>query len=575
MKSWISEERYSAISGTILSITLFVAVVLVLFGLIPELIWDMLSKHSSSGARLFGFAAVFSGMVAALAGYWSRLPTPLQQGATRLTTRLKGYLLDLVSLAAIVSMAVAAGYFVRWYTTEPPPLPPFSEQTSTGDEESASSRVTPASSIDAGQASAAGVRSAENNTEQDDTPRYLPDLYKVRSASAAAVEAARNLAILRETAPEGQVETERQAGSEGPVKSELDEKNNATSDNSPDQCGPAGSAPGQGQLQSLEQARKCYEEKKETFREELKKFQKYEAEVYQTLWQVLWLPFSLVVLTAIMLALLAGANRSSLHSVYANRLIRAYLGTTRTGRVPKWPTDYDEDDDIPLNQVPYCRERQPLPLFPVVNMTVNFKGGRGEKGRKGASFTATPLHVGSAMLGEGGYVDTGNAVRSSNNRGMTLGRAMTIAGAAASPNMGYYGRALVAFAMSILNIRLGWWFPNPAKLDKNHSGEPKALAFEPKLGVVLYAIKEAFGVCGPKTSGSISPTAGTSTISAFMRWCDDAAMKSSSWMPAAMALSNMKTCCRRCAGSRSISESRSNCPASFPDKKEANPASAC
>ena len=273
----------------------------------------------------------------------------------------------------------------------------------------------------------------------------------------------------------------------------MDEKNNATSDDSPDQCGPAGSAPGQGQLQSLEQARKCYEEKKETFREELKKFQKYEAEVYQTLWQVLWLPFSLVVLTAIMLALLAGANRSSLHSVYANRLIRAYLGTTRTGRVPKWPTDYDEDDDIPLNQVPYCRERQPLPLFPVVNMTVNFKGGRGEKGRKGASFTATPLHVGSAMLGEGGYVDTGNAVRSSNNRGMTLGRAMTISGAAASPNMGYYGRALVAFAMSILNIRLGWWFPNPAKLDKNHSGEPKALAFEPKLGVVLYAIKEAFG----------------------------------------------------------------------------------
>jgi hypothetical protein len=43
---------------------------------------------------------------------------------------------------------------------------------------------------------------------------------------------------------------------------------------------------------------------------------------------------------------------------------------------------------------------------------------------------------------------------------MSLGTAMAISGAAFTPNMGYHSSPPVAFLMSVLNVRLGWWLGN-------------------------------------------------------------------------------------------------------------------
>jgi len=45
--------------------------------------------------------------------------------------------------------------------------------------------------------------------------------------------------------------------------------------------------------------------------------------------------------------------------------------------------------------------------------------------------------------------------------GPTLGLAMGLSGAAASPNMGFYTSAPVAFLMTVFNVRLGQWLGNP------------------------------------------------------------------------------------------------------------------
>lgn len=45
----------------------------------------------------------------------------------------------------------------------------------------------------------------------------------------------------------------------------------------------------------------------------------------------------------------------------------------------------------------------------------------------------------------------------------TLGQAISVSGAAASPNMGYHTAPVTAFLMTLFNIRLGWWFPNPGR----------------------------------------------------------------------------------------------------------------
>ncbi len=45
--------------------------------------------------------------------------------------------------------------------------------------------------------------------------------------------------------------------------------------------------------------------------------------------------------------------------------------------------------------------------------------------------------------------------------GASLGVALAISGAAASPNMGYHSSPALAFLMTVFNVRLGRWCGNP------------------------------------------------------------------------------------------------------------------
>lgn len=177
---------------------------------------------------------------------------------------------------------------------------------------------------------------------------------------------------------------------------------------------------------------------------------------------------------ALGVSMATGANAFSLHGMYGNRLVRAYLGATRARRRPHWFTGFDPEDNLLLDDRP---EPQPAPPGPhpaeapppapvtirpfhVINLALNLVAPSNRRlawqQRKAASFTATPLRCGADGLG---YVP---AWAYGGRQGMTLGRAMTISGAAASPNMGYHSSPLVTLVMSLFNVRLGWWLPNPS-----------------------------------------------------------------------------------------------------------------
>lgn len=185
---------------------------------------------------------------------------------------------------------------------------------------------------------------------------------------------------------------------------------------------------------------------------------------------------SLVVLVLAFLAsFLVGNNRYSLHSLYGNRLVRAYLGSARTKRESSPVTDFDPGDNIAMadlsSEVMREGDEKPtrgLGLFHVVNMTLNLtrpnKATLDWQERKGASFVATKLRCGSPRTG---YVAP---TRLGGRQGFTLGRAMTISGAAASPNMGYHSSPLVTLLMTLLNIRLGCWVRNPERLTRVQAG---------------------------------------------------------------------------------------------------------
>jgi len=112
----------------------------------------------------------------------------------------------------------------------------------------------------------------------------------------------------------------------------------------------------------------------------------------------------------------------------------------------------------------------------VVNMALNLVKGDNLawQERKAESFTATPLHAGSYRLGYRSAAEYGG--------GISLGTAVTISGAAASPNMGYHSSATLAFLMTLFNVRLGWWLGNPGPHGEGpHDREGPAFALRPLL----------------------------------------------------------------------------------------------
>jgi hypothetical protein len=196
-----------------------------------------------------------------------------------------------------------------------------------------------------------------------------------------------------------------------------------------------------------------------------------------------------VLLVAIVLGVvlvLAGVcvdvNRFSLHGMYRDRLIRTFLGSTR-GRYPPppWPPDdteryaeshqfeprnpdefiqFDRDDNPMLRWLAPGRAGAPRRgPFLIVNAALNLVSGRNLawQERKAASFTFTPLSVGSPLLGYRSSADY-----AADAGGITLGTAMAVSGAAVSPNAGALSSPLRTFLLALYNARLGWWLGHPA-----------------------------------------------------------------------------------------------------------------
>jgi len=194
-----------------------------------------------------------------------------------------------------------------------------------------------------------------------------------------------------------------------------------------------------------------------------------------------------------------GVNEFSLHALYGNRLIRAYLGASNINRHAHPFTGFDyRDNDTRLHELA-CQDGRVHRPYPIINAAINLVSSRrlAWQKRKAASFVFTPKFCGYEFCEEGqtahacsthrtgGYADS---ERYGSPQGMTLGKAMTISGAALSPNMGYHTSPGLAFLMTVFNLRLGWWLPNSA------SRNPEVLSRKgPGIGL-LYLLTEAFGL---------------------------------------------------------------------------------
>jgi hypothetical protein len=221
------------------------------------------------------------------------------------------------------------------------------------------------------------------------------------------------------------------------------------------------------------------------------------AQAYQSI--LIWLSIGLGIALAI--ALLASwcvnINRFSLHALYRNRLVRAYLGASRQERHPDRFTGFDPEDNVRMHELWPAKSEEPR-LFHVVNIALNVVAAKrlAWQERKAESFTVTPRHCGSAYVGfrrskhyDDGPKDEQAEFDPDRKFGIALGTAMAVSGAAVSSNMGYHSSPSLGLLLTLFNVRLGWWLGNPGPAgDKSDAYRREG----PRLSV-LPLLFEAFG----------------------------------------------------------------------------------
>jgi hypothetical protein len=162
-------------------------------------------------------------------------------------------------------------------------------------------------------------------------------------------------------------------------------------------------------------------------------------------------------------------NLFSLHYYYRNRLVRCYLGASRDGKRQAQPfTGFDPNDDYKLADI-----RTDLGPYPIINAALNLVSGDelAWQQRKAASFVFTPKFCGYKVWNRKAdklYLELEAYRRTKNygdgsggKRGISVGTAMAVSGAAVSPNMGYHSSPATAFLLTVFSMRLGLWIGNP------------------------------------------------------------------------------------------------------------------
>jgi Patatin-like phospholipase len=217
----------------------------------------------------------------------------------------------------------------------------------------------------------------------------------------------------------------------------------------------------------------------------------YEGVIYDSWLRLVILGFLILLLVSAVVAYFININRYSLHAMYRNRLIRAYLGASVPDdqRQPNKFTGFDPNDNFPVHLLAPPVE-QKARLFHVLNLTLNLVAGKelAWQERKAESFTVSPLHSGSRNpeLGYRSSVTYGGVEKEPTESGISLGTAMAISGAAASPNMGYHSSTVVGFLMTLFNARLGWWLGNPGKAgEKTYDKDGPFWALKPLIAEAL------------------------------------------------------------------------------------------
>ena len=188
--------------------------------------------------------------------------------------------------------------------------------------------------------------------------------------------------------------------------------------------------------------------------------------------------FFILIMLAIVLWLIArltvDINLTSIHGLYRDRLASAFL----VGQDTKGDVDIEKDLDL----AEICRhEAGSTAPYHLINVALNLQSSKdiSIRDRQSDFFVFSKKFTGGRHTG---YCRSDNMELVFPQ--MSLASAMAISAAAASPNMGRSTSPALLVIMTLLNIRLGYWIPNPGRLEhwlwkrKGEEGKQNGYTFE-------------------------------------------------------------------------------------------------
>jgi len=178
----------------------------------------------------------------------------------------------------------------------------------------------------------------------------------------------------------------------------------------------------------------------------------------------------------------ADVNHVSMHRYYRDRLLEAYMprpeDAEKAYKDPTHKPNFKEPSGFCLHETPATQ--LPYHIINTNMVTVDSKRTK-LRGRGGENFIFSPLYCGSENTS---YIKT---TTEGPYREMNLATAFSISGAAVSPNNGATRSKPLAFFMTLINARLGYWISNP------HPDKRSFLKLEEKSRNYSNVFKEMLG----------------------------------------------------------------------------------
>lgn len=162
------------------------------------------------------------------------------------------------------------------------------------------------------------------------------------------------------------------------------------------------------------------------------------------------------VFVAFLLRIVLDINRTSMHDFYRDRLSKAFLlELNENGTV----AHSKQSDEQKLQNLSPCGP------YHLIVTALNLTGSKDPnlRGRNADYFILSKKYCGSSRTT---YIET-SKLENDYDRHMNLGTAMAISGAAAAANMGSTTVKSLVFLLTLLNIRLGYWAPNPKRFHES------------------------------------------------------------------------------------------------------------